>query len=369
MDNTKKVPVRSLNQYIESKSWEHFIPFNATFELTYRCNEKCIHCYIEQSSEPSLPQAEELSTDEIKRVLEELAELKTLQITFTGGEIFLRRDIKEILQFARALKFNINISTNGILIDEPMADFLKEKVIPWEIGISIYGSRPEIHDAITGIKGSFEKSINAVRLIRQRKMRVKFKTVLMSLNIDDYFNIKKLSDDMDVKMLIDFNITPKLNGDLSPLDLRISDQQIQDFIFDQGIGLDIYKMDLERYNKETELKKNGYLCKGGNNFLNITPFGEITPCVQWYYVLGNIRDNSLHDIWNYSERIKLLREMKIKDIKECRECEYLAYCNRCPGTAQLIDGDCFGISTLSCKYIENIKAVIEKKYKSAFVPT
>ncbi len=364
MGNDQYITTDSINEYLESKSWEHLIPLNASFELTYRCNERCIHCYVESPFDDK-----ELSTQEVKRVLDELAELQTLQITFTGGEIFVRKDIKEILQYARNLKYNINISTNGILIDERMADFLKEKIKPWEIGISLYGSTPAIHDAVTQVKGSFEKTVKAIKILRERNIRTKAKIVIMSINYDDYKNIKKLTEELGVKHLIDFNITPKTTGDLSPLDLRISDERIQEFIFNEAIGLEIYTMDKERYEKETKLKLDGYLCKAGNNFINITPYGEVTPCIQWYYPVGNIRNNSLHDIWYNSEKLNYIRKLKIRDIEKCNKCEYLAYCNRCPGVALLIDGDSFGISTLSCRYVDNIKAVIEKKYKKNLIPT
>ncbi len=357
------ITVDSINQYIESKSWEKLIPLNATFELTYKCNERCIHCYVETPYEDT-----ELSTGEVFRVLEELAELQTLQINFTGGEIFIRKDIRDILQHARDLKYNVTLSTNGIAIDEDMADFLKEKIKPWDIGISLYGSKPEIHDAVTRVKGSFEKTVNAIKLLRERKIRVKAKIVVLSVNYEDYKNIKKLTDDLGIKHLIDFNITPMLLGGKEPLSLRISDEQIQEFIFNEALGLEVYTLGKERYDIETKKKLDGILCKAGVNFLNITPFGEVTPCVQWYYPVGNVRKDSLHDIWYNSEKLAYIRKKRIKDIEKCNKCEYLAYCNRCSGTALLVDGDSFAASSLSCQYIDNVRAVIEKKYKKGLVP-
>lgn len=362
MDKEKPVTVSTINQYLESKTWEKQIPFNVTFELTYRCNEKCIHCYVDH-----ITGDDELSFDEVASTLEELADLKTLQINFTGGEVFLREDIRDILLYARKLKFNITISTNGILIDQDMADFLRHKINPWEIGLSIYGSCAEIHDNITRVKGSFERTIDAIRYLKARNIRTKFKTVLMQQNYDDYYNIKKLAKDMGVVNLIDYNITPKLSGDAGPLDFRISDRQIQDFIINESIGLEIFKMDKEKYKKEIDLKLNGYICKGGNNFLNITPYGEVTPCVQWYFPFGNIREHGLKHVWENSEKLNMIRKTKIRDIEKCNVCEYLAYCNRCPGIAMLVDGDWKGVSTLSCKNVENIKAVIEKKYKTTLM--
>jgi len=358
---TPQSTVHSIDEYLESKSWEHVIPLNVSMELTNRCNERCIHCYIDFAKK-----GRELSFTEVTDTLDKLLELKTLQIGFTGGELFLRPDIRDILRYARKKAFNFTLSTNGTLIDADTADFLKH-VKPWDVGISIYGSTPEKHEAITRLPGSYRRTVRAMELLLERNIRAKFKIVILKQNFDDYPNIKALADRLGAKVLLDFNITPCNNGDKSPLDMNISDEQVQQFMSNEEIGLDIYNMDQQEYRKQKRLKLNGIMCKAGVNFMNITAFGDVTPCVQWVKPVGNIREQSLVDIWRTAPLFVKLRHTFWRDIPTCRDCAYIAYCNRCPGVAEMVDGDAFGISSMSCRYINNLKAVFKSRLNKDLV--
>jgi len=135
---------------IEMRAIEKLIPFAVTFETTYACNERCIHCYMDRNR-PSL------SLDEVKRILDEIAVAGCLFISFTGGEFFARSDALKIVEYASKLHFVIDILSNGTLITENIADVLARHPVR-RVQVSLYGATPKTHDSITRLSGSFKKN-------------------------------------------------------------------------------------------------------------------------------------------------------------------------------------------------------------------
>src|SRR3989304_10130510 len=133
------------------------LPVSAIMELTYDCNLKCKHCYIVRSRRPVV------STREALNILDQLAEMGTLFLTFTGGEALQRADFFDIAEYARHRNFALRVFTNGTLINARTADKIK-KISPLAVGISIYSHRAAVHDAFTRTRGSFEKSTKAIQM-------------------------------------------------------------------------------------------------------------------------------------------------------------------------------------------------------------
>src|ERR1041385_4253674 len=125
------------------------IPFSAHVDVTYRCNERCIHCYLDHDDHG------EMTTAEIKDVLRQLAEAGSFFLTFSGGEVFLRRDFFELLEYARSLMFNVKVKTNAVMIGEKEADRLAALGLHG-VQVSVYSHRSEVHDRITKLPGSLE---------------------------------------------------------------------------------------------------------------------------------------------------------------------------------------------------------------------
>ena len=151
------------------------IPLSAHVDLTYRCNERCIHCYLPHDDRG------ELSTAEVKDLFGQLAEAGVFFLTISGGEPFLRTDLFELLAHARALTFNVKLKTNGILIGEKEVARLRKLGIE-TVQISIYSHRPEVHDKITAVKGSLERSLAAIRFLRASGLKVTIAHVIMQIN-------------------------------------------------------------------------------------------------------------------------------------------------------------------------------------------
>src|ERR1700727_3049281 len=162
------------------------VPFSAHVDLTYRCNEQCVHCYLDHEDHG------EMTTAEIKHLLKEMAEAGVFILTFSGGEIFLRKDFFEILECARNLTFCIKLKTNAVLIRELQAARLREIGVE-SIQVSIYSHRPEVHDAITKIPGSLRRSLNAIRFLKSQGLKVIMANVLMTENMHDYRGVRALA--------------------------------------------------------------------------------------------------------------------------------------------------------------------------------
>ena len=154
-----------LMQAVSERALQLGIPLSAQLDLTYRCNEQCVHCYLDHDDHG------EMTTVEIKRLLTEMAEAGVFILTLSGGEIFLRKDFFEILEHARSLTFCVKLKTNAVLIREAQAARLRDLGVE-SIQISIYSYRHEVHDAITKVKGSLRRSINAIRFLKSQGLKV-----------------------------------------------------------------------------------------------------------------------------------------------------------------------------------------------------
>src|SRR6266404_32630 len=127
---------------MSNKALKLNIPLSVQLDLTYRCNERCIHCYLDHHDHG------EMTTAEIKNLLDQMAEAGVFFLTISGGEILMRRDFFEIVEHARRLTFCIKLKTNAVMIHEREADRIKA-LAPDSVQISVYSHRPEVHDAIT----------------------------------------------------------------------------------------------------------------------------------------------------------------------------------------------------------------------------
>src|SRR6184192_3894787 len=151
----------SLMDTMNQRAMELGVPFAVHFDITYRCNERCIHCYLDHEDHG------EMTTAEIKGVLDQLAEAGVFFLTMSGGEVLLRKDFFEILEHARAMLFNVKLKTNGILIRERDAERIRSLGVQ-QVQISIYSHRPDVHDAITKVRGSLSRSLDAIRFLKSK---------------------------------------------------------------------------------------------------------------------------------------------------------------------------------------------------------
>jgi radical SAM protein with 4Fe4S-binding SPASM domain len=307
-----------------------------------------VHCYL-----PDKDNVKDLKTKEIKELIDELMDSGCLFLTLTGGEIFLREDIFEIMEYIQKKEFVVQVFTNATLITNEVAKNLKEFGI-WEIGISLYGVNADVHEKITQVKGSFDKTMAGIINLAKNNLPVRIKCPLVKHNFQEYKKVIKLAKDLGIKYTFDTTISPKLDGDKYPVSLRLGKDELNELFQDK----EIYPTFLGSANYD---KKEIILCQAGRNTCGISSFGDVYPCLQLPVPAGNIRENSFREIWRNAQFLKKLRKMDEKDIAVCDSCKMVFDCPRCPGLAYLEDGDLYGKSKACCEVAEIRRGIVPKK--------
>jgi len=335
---------------IQKKYWELSIPWIVHFELTYQCNLKCRHCYIVPNKSDY-----ELNLSEIKRILEELAKIGTMALTFSGGEIFLRKDILDILDFATK-RFYVFLLTNGTLITKKTAQKLKELGI-LRVEISLYG-RKEIHERITRTKGSFDKVISALGCLKEAKVPITLKCLALKENLEEYSYLKEIAKHFRAKFKPGFLVYPKTNGDKEPCSYRIPKEYESEYL---SSWLSEIKNIQTNTKTHQAFRRNG-ICNAGRIFCSITPNGDVHPCVMLPWNLGNLRERSFRSIWqeDISQELKMLRSLSITDFPRCSQCEIRDFCVPCIGLNYLENNDIFKCSAEYCRLAYWLKGNIIK---------
>jgi radical SAM protein with 4Fe4S-binding SPASM domain len=322
-------------QEMNQRASELGIPLAVHFDITYRCNERCVHCYLDHDDHG------ELTTAEIKNLLEQVAEAGTFFLTLSGGEVLMRRDFFEILEHARRLMFNVRIKTNGVMIGEKEAQRIRALGVE-HIQISVYSHRPEIHDAITKLPGSLKRTIAAIRLIKSQGLKVTIANVLMTGNSGDHAGVQALARELGASYTLDPTITPKMDGDTSVLRLRIPGSELKEVFHNKNLVGNVEEFCAPPPAPDEDVME-GYPCSAGH-----TPYGDVTPCVQFPLPSGNIRRQKFIDIWRYSPELADVRSIRSKDLPVCSTCSHVGTCTRCPGLAYM-EGSMRGPSTADCE--------------------
>jgi len=316
------------------------VPLSVHLDLTYRCNEKCVHCYLDHDDHG------EMTTTEIKHLLREMADAGVFFLTFSGGEIFLRKDFFEILEYASALTFCIKLKTNALLIREAHAVRLRDLGVT-SIQVSIYSHRPEAHDSITKVPGSLRRSINAIRFLKSQGLKVILANVLMMQNMGDHHGVRALAEELGAEYTLDPTITPMMDGDRSILDLNAGEDALHHLFRDEA-----YVGNAEEFCAPPPAPDEDSLdslpCSAGHTACYVSPYGEFYPCVQFPISCGNVRQQSFIDIWRNSEQLKEVRSIRLRDLSSCSQCAHGSTCTRCPGLAYM-EGNMRGPSTLDCE--------------------
>lgn len=330
----------SLMAEVGQKAFNLGVPLAVHLDVTYRCNERCVHCYLDHDDHG------EMTTAEIKRVLDELAEAGVFFLTFSGGEVFMRRDFFELVEHARRLLFNVKIKTNAVMIGEAEAEKLRALNID-SVQISVYSHRAAVHDAITKLPHSFERTMKAVRFLRDQGLRVTLANVLMTANLRDHYGVQKLAAEMGVHYTLDPTITPMMDGDMSVLALRVPGEELEE-VFRNPALVPNQEEFCAPPKPPSEEDMEGYSCSAGHSFCYISPYGDVFPCVQFPLPTGNVRQQKFLEIWNHSPQMNEVRSIQAKDLTVCSSCSHVASCSRCPGLAYM-EGNMRGPSTADCE--------------------
>lgn len=213
-----------------------------------------------------------------------------------------------------------------------------------QIQISVYSHKPDVHDAITKVRGSLDRTVAAIRFLRACGLTVTVANVLMRQNASDYHGVRALAQELGAEYTLDPTITPKMNGDRSIVALRMPDVHVLQLFKDSAVvGEGFCSLPTEA-DAET---LDSAPCSAGHIACYITPYGDVYPCVQFPLPSGNLRGQRFHDIWWHSPQLEEVRSIRTRDLTTCPSCTYVSTCTRCPGLAYL-EGNMRGPSSADC---------------------
>ena len=341
----------SLQGILQETAYERCIPLNVSLELTLRCNIRCTHCYNFDRDVPRPESRVELSYPEILSLLDELRRLGTLYLALTGGEAMVHPRFWDILEEAAARRFVISVLSNGTLLTEDVCDRLTRYVGLAGVSLSLYGARPETHDSITQMKGSFSRTWAGARHLQKRGAGVALKFIIMKGNASEVSDMIRSADDEGFTYSIDTTITGRYDGTRGSLDTRVDSATLESLYRGPLRG----EINLRNpHPSDDEWKCN---CARGN--AGISSNGDVYPCIATPIRAGNLREQSFTDIWKNSEVFQRIRALGLSDFKTCAPCTLKTWCRRSPGSAVLLHGDYTGVDPWDCKEAEIIRDVLQ----------
>ena len=320
--------------------------------VTKACNLRCAHCSVAGGEAAH----DELGTSEIKQVLEQLADMRVPYVTFTGGEPLLRRDVVKLIAFASSLGLRPNLDTNGMLISSAKAERLKEAGIDL-VQVSIDGSQ-ETHEKIRG-QGSYAAALRGAREVVKAKIPLHINFTLSRLNINDLEAVVETAESLGARSLslerfIAIGRGSGMAGQALSRD-EFREAMLRFFSLAERTQVKLITTDplrvlvdralVERYRDELSRRVCGG-CTAGIAALTVSYDGEIYPCPKLPVNVGNIREQSIEEIWSGGEVLEALRAREFKG--RCGTCELVNLCGGCRAEA-FARGDYLGEDALCWK--------------------
>ena len=304
-------------------------PWAASLEITRRCNLSCIHCLRGPSH-----QGDGLSHDEVCRVIDQLADLGSVRLTFTGGEPFARPGFLSILEYTWQQRMAFTILSNGTLITSAVADTLRDLHV-LELQVSLYGASAQRHETVTRVPGSFSATLGGIRRLTERGLRVRVMMPVMALNVQEVGAVRDLCGHLGVTFQRSLLLFPGDDGSPAPLDLMASDEQLHRLAEEE--------MEPSSSSDETsgalELPANRPLCTTGIQQLGLGPDGTVYPCGALRLPAGNIYQQELAAIWRASPTLEQVRRIRPSFPEPCSTCQVRHFCFWCPGLSLAVEGD------------------------------
>jgi radical SAM protein with 4Fe4S-binding SPASM domain len=307
------------------------IPLSGNLALTHRCSVRCVHCYLGEEVSARENIHKELDTRQWKRIIDEITRAGCLYLLITGGEPLLRKDFKEIYRHAKTNGLVVTLFTNGMLIDDDILEFF-QRFPPRAVEITIYGATPGTHERITGIKGSYEKTWAGINKLIRQKINVRLKTILMTLNRHEFFEMQNMAGELGVKFRFDAAVFPGLKGDKSPVKLRVP---VEDAIEKEFSDENRRREWKDFFMKTRELPSQDYLyqCGAGMTHFHIDPYGNLKPCLMIADLDYNLVNGDFSTGWN--QVMPRIRERKPGNDYQCNQCRKRALCGFCPAFFKL----------------------------------
>lgn len=335
-----------------------------TIELTNRCNERCVHCYLPNQLKSN---GNELKIEQIRSLIDQFTEMGGNTVLFTGGEIFLHKALINAICYAHEKELDIAIFSNLIAARNEHINILKSVGVK-DIQVSLYGIQPEIHDSVTKLRGSCSRTKKSIEKMVDAGLPVRIVCPVLKENWKEARHVIEYGRNLGIMADIEFNITACEDGSDENLEHRLNIKEMEFLLNDlMEYDADFFSSSLlrnkinydEKFNLATHL--NGNYCSAGFEGLYVTSNGTITICPNWQSLsLANILDKKLQDIWDNSDIIDDIRSIKLKDFPQCVNCEANDYCVRCFARNFTEPQNCMHPPKYTCDLAFLTKRIVEK---------
>lgn len=314
---------------LSAKARERRTPESVTFELTYGCNLRCVHCY--NPTHRVLPQ--ELTTEEVCAILDQLAEIGVIELHFSGGEPLTRPDAFDIFRHAKRQGFVLHLLSNATRITPHVADALQD-IGFYDITVSLYGGTRPAYEQVTGSLNSYEPCLHGLQALASRQLPVTVRMPVMAENVHEVQDARTLAEGLGFKFQYCLDITPRTDGDLSPLQHRLSPAE-KVRIDDEMFG----GRHRESAEKEScQAAENDFIaCACGRSRFAITPYGEMNLCAAFPIPKFDLRKGTVREGWDVLKRT--VDEATPNERYECPTCVARPRCRQGHSDAWLETGD------------------------------
>lgn len=330
----------------------------ALWEVTQQCNLNCIHCRADAS--PMKKDAKSIAGKDAKRLIDNLCEIGCPTLALTGGEPLLRKDIVEIVEYAHSKGIKVRIQSNAQLLTESLADELKAAGL-YSYGIGLDGSNSSINDQIRNKQGALDKSIRAIKILKERGIKVHVEFTITKINVNDLGKTLDLLESLNVDTFLAraalfsgrassasslFRLTP---GEYKTFLEKLRDERKNRKIIlncqDPLYHLVDNEM-VEKLSKYGDIYSGNIItgCTAGINMIHIHTDGNVGVCTFLPdLIIGNIFEKSLADIWAEKNSIPGIKKLSCKEYNgRCRTCRDRFICGGCRARALQLNNDLFG---------------------------
>jgi radical SAM protein with 4Fe4S-binding SPASM domain len=332
-------------------------PQIVSYAVTKACNLRCLHCHADARE----ALANELNLEEARQAIDEMVDLGTEALFFSGGEPLLRKEfVLDLTEYCVDVGVIPAMLTNGVLLNHKVACELKEAGM-MAVGIPLDSAMPERHDKLRNVPGTFEKAVNAIKACVDVDLKIAITTMALKSNFDEVPRIIDFVANLGVEQVVLYDLVPTGRA-RDVMDLAMNQEQRvslirylhrmqeeREMIFLISGGDPLYPEIVSEMHRLNGTKPPDLLlkqfwihssigCHAGIQYFSLRPDGDVYPCPFLHVKVGNIRDQSLTDIWHNSKVLNELRERSTLK-GECGECEYRETCGGCRGRAYAYTGD------------------------------
>ena len=358
---------KNMMKYAAAKS----VPINGSFELLPLCNMNCKMCYVRLSREEMEQKGRFRTADEWLSLAEQMQKAGTLFLLLTGGEPLMYPEFKKLYLGLKKLGVYITVNTNGTILNEEWADFFAASK-PRRINMTLYGADEKAYADLCRYPGGFEKTMNALKLLKERNVPVKINFSATRANVSYLADIYRIGKELDVLVETNCYMMPAIKERGLPISeqSRLEPEQAAEarlaiMRYDRTPEMACQYIDavLKLIEENDNSYPEGVSCLAGNCGFTVNWKGEMKPCVMFDEPAVSVFEVGFEEAWRQiSQKTK---EFRLNP--QCVSCNLRVVCPVCVASAFLETGSYDGVPEYLCRYAkETVRLFMEeqKKYKN-----